>query len=273
MAAAGKGFTVVIHRDGALESRQIRIPRWAYRTLVTLGTILGIFIVAVIVLYGPIVTAAGKAPLLQLEVNRLTRENRRVQELAQRLDEAEARYAHLRGMLGANVVPPARGDADTAPRATSDERLYVGPPFFARAPDAAGGADSSGPTVPSRWPLTVRSYRTRGLASGDSLERHAGLDLAVPVGSDVRASGGGLVGRTGSDSAYGLFVMLRHPDGYETMYGHLSRVLVQRGDRVREGQVIALTGNSGRSTAPHLHFEVRRGGRSVDPLSLVREGN
>ena len=165
MAAAGKGFTVVIHRDGALESRQIRIARWAYRTLVTLGTILGIFVIAVIVLYGPIVTAAGKAPLLQLEVNRLTRENRRVQELAQRLDEAEARYAHLRGMLGANVVPPARGAADTAPRATSDERLYVGPPFFARAPDAAGGADSSGPTVPSRWPLTVRSYRTRGPAA------------------------------------------------------------------------------------------------------------
>jgi murein DD-endopeptidase MepM/ murein hydrolase activator NlpD len=70
-----------------------------------------------------------------------------------------------------------------------------------------------------------------------------------------------------------LFVLLTHGDGYETMYGHLSRVLVARGDRVRVGQVIALSGNSGRSTAPHLHFEVRRRGRSVDPLSLVREGN
>ncbi len=271
MAAAGKGFTVVIHRDGALESRQLRIPRWAYRALVTLGSVLGVCAIVVLVMYGPILAAAGRAPLLQLEVDRLTRENRRVQDLAQRLDEAEARYAHLRGMLGANVVPPARGDS--VPRAASEERLYVGPPMFARAPDAARGADSSGPTIPSRWPLTVRSYRTRGLASGDSLERHAGLDLAVPVGSDVRASGGGRVGQTGSDSAYGLFVMLLHPDGYQTMYGHLSRVLVRRGDRVREGQVIALTGNSGRSTAPHLHFEVRRDGRSVDPLSLVREGN
>jgi murein DD-endopeptidase MepM/ murein hydrolase activator NlpD len=219
------------------------------------------------------VAAAGRAPLLQLEVNRLKQENERVQELAQRVDEAEARYAQLRGMLGANVVPPVREGEDSAARAPAGERLYVGPPIFARAPDVGTGADSSGPTVPSRWPLTVRSYRTRGLAAGDSLERHAGLDLAVPVGSDVRASGGGFVGATGNDSAYGLFVMLRHPDGYETMYGHLSRVLVAPGDRVREGQVIALTGNSGRSTAPHLHFEVRRGGRSVDPLSLVREVN
>lgn len=274
MAGGGRGFTVVIHRDGALDSRQIRIPRWAYRTLVTLGAVCGVAVVTAGVLYGPILAAALRAPLLSLEVSRLRRENQRVSELARRLDEAEERYEHLRGMLGANVVPPARGAADSgAAAADSGEPDFVGPPMFARAPDAAGAADSTGPTLPSRWPLTVRSYRTRGLAAGDTLERHAGLDLAVPVGSDVRASGGGLVSSTGSDSAYGLFVMLRHPEGYETMYGHLSRVLVARGDRVREAQVIALSGNSGRSTAPHLHFEVRREGRSVDPLSLVREGN
>jgi murein DD-endopeptidase MepM/ murein hydrolase activator NlpD len=81
------------------------------------------------------------------------------------------------------------------------------------------------------------------------------------------------VRRSGTDPAYGLFVLLAHPDGYESMYGHLSRVLVLQGDTVRVGQVIALTGNSGRSTAPHLHFEIRRDGRSVDPLALVREGS
>jgi len=82
----------------------------------------------------------------------------------------------------------------------------------------------------------------------------------------------GRVKETGDDPAYGLFVMLEHPQGYETMYGHLSRVLVARGDSVRVGQVIALSGSTGRSTAPHLHFEIRRGGRSLDPLSVVREG-
>jgi murein DD-endopeptidase MepM/ murein hydrolase activator NlpD len=105
-----------------------------------------------------------------------------------------------------------------------------------------------------------------------SVETHAGLDLAVPVGSEVRASGGGVVRRTAVDSAYGEYVLLAHPEGYETMYGHLSRVLVGVGTEVRAGQVIALSGNSGRSTAPHLHFEIRRNGRSVDPSSLVREG-
>jgi murein DD-endopeptidase MepM/ murein hydrolase activator NlpD len=66
--------------------------------------------------------------------------------------------------------------------------------------------------------------------------------------------------------------MVQHPEGYLTMYGHLSRVLVIRNDTVRAGQVIALSGNTGRSTAPHLHFEIRLGGRSIDPLTLVREG-
>jgi len=89
----------------------------------------------------------------------------------------------------------------------------------------------------------------------------------------VRAAGGGRVVAVGTDPDYGMYVLLRHPDGYETMYGHASRLLVGEGEQVEAGQVIALTGNSGRSTAPHLHFEIRREGRSLDPLTVVKEGN
>jgi murein DD-endopeptidase MepM/ murein hydrolase activator NlpD len=67
-------------------------------------------------------------------------------------------------------------------------------------------------------------------------------------------------------------VLIQHPGGYQTMYGHLSRVLVQRNDMVRAGQVVALSGSTGHSTAPHLHFEIRLQGRSLDPTTLVREG-
>lgn len=77
----------------------------------------------------------------------------------------------------------------------------------------------------------------------------------------------------GYDADYGLFVLLRHPSGYETMYGHASRLLVVEGDDVQSGQVIALSGSSGRSTAPHLHFEIRRDKKSLDPLTFVKEGS
>src|SRR3989475_11500338 len=82
-----------------------------------------------------------------------------------------------------------------------------------------------------------------------------------------------MVTAAGIDPAYGLFVLLRHTQGYETMYGHASRLLVREGDSVQAGQVIALSGTSGRSTAPHLHFEIRRDGRSLDPLTVVKQEN
>jgi murein DD-endopeptidase MepM/ murein hydrolase activator NlpD len=266
------GYTVIVHRDGELESRQWRLPRWAARLLLAAALTGSAAVLLLLALYGPIVASAAKRPLLEREVARLRRENQRVEQLARALDQSEARFAQLRGMLGAEGAPPPNGSREPAPR--GETREYVAPPLLAREPaSAAGGDTAGGPWIPARWPLSVPAYRTRGMAAGDSSgETHQGIDLAVPVGAEVRAAGAGAVKATGSDPAYGLFVLLEHRDGYESMYGHLSRVLVSQGDVVRAGQVIALSGNTGRSSAPHLHFEVRRQGRSVDPLSLVREG-
>jgi murein DD-endopeptidase MepM/ murein hydrolase activator NlpD len=267
----GDGYTIIVHKNGALASRQLRVPAWLARTLLITVIVVTVVIVVIVAAYGPILSAAAKEPFLQQRVAQLTRENQRVDQLAAALAEAEARYAHLRGMLGVRMPPASR---DSSELAAGEERLYVAPPILARAP--APTVDSTveeGPSVPHRWPLSVPSFRTRGMVSTSPNEEvHPGIDLAVPEGSDVRASGGGTVEAAGNDSSYGLFVLVRHPAGYETMYGHLSRVLVSRGDDVKAGQVIALSGNTGRSTAPHLHFEIRHNGRSIDPTTMVHEG-
>ncbi len=130
----------------------------------------------------------------------------------------------------------------------------------------------TGPSVPSHWPLDVSGFVTRGQNEAADSESHEGIDIAVPVGSQIHAAGGGTVAQADSSADYGWFVLLRHPSGYESMYGHASRLLVHAGMDVQAGQVIALSGNTGRSTAPHLHFEIRWGGKSVDPLTLVKEG-
>src|SRR6266480_2614828 len=131
-----------------------------------------------------------------------------------------------------------------------------------------------GPAEPTHWPLDIAGFVTRGqVRPGDVAESHPGIDIAVPPGTPVRAAGGGAVEAAGTDPAYGLFVLLRHSSGYETMYGHASRLLVREGDSVQAGQVIALSGSSGRSTAPHLHFEIRREGKSLDPLTVVKQEN
>lgn len=122
------------------------------------------------------------------------------------------------------------------------------------------------PRWPARAPLTS-PYGIRTL--GTRLDMHHGVDLGVSVGTPVHAMAGGTVILAGAKSGYGLAVMIDHGFGWVTLYGHLDRVDVSVGDEVRAGAPLGLSGNTGLSTAPHLHFEVRRFGRSRDPVPLL----
>lgn len=105
---------------------------------------------------------------------------------------------------------------------------------------------------------------------GQAARRHEGVDIAAPQGTRVYAAAEGAVLRTGYDAdGYGRFVEVRHPNGMTTLYGHLSRVDVASGDALEAGAGIGLVGSTGRSTGPHLHFEVRRGDRQVNPARVM----
>jgi len=99
---------------------------------------------------------------------------------------------------------------------------------------------------------------------------HGGLDLAAPLGTEIRAAASGRSRVLWNPGGYGLYLRIDHGRGLQTLYGHLLAVLVLDGDDVGAGQVIGRMGSSGRSTGPHLHFEVRRDGRPVDPTSICR---
>jgi len=121
-----------------------------------------------------------------------------------------------------------------------------------------------------RWPMRAPLTSPYGLRTlGTRLDMHHGVDLGVPIGTPVHAMTGGTVSLAGAKSGYGLAVMIDHGAGWVTLYGHLDRVDVTVGQRVRAGQRVGLSGNTGLSTAPHLHFEVRRFGRSRDPVPLL----
>jgi len=110
-----------------------------------------------------------------------------------------------------------------------------------------------------------RSAPTKGAST-----YHKGVDWAVPRGTAVYASSGGTVTKAGWGSGYGYVVYIRHPNGWETRYAHLNKVLVSEGQTVKQGQKIALSGNTGRSTGPHLHFEIRANGTAVNPLKYLQ---
>lgn len=123
------------------------------------------------------------------------------------------------------------------------------------------------------WPVSSgyisSGFGTRSRPKAGASTYHQGVDIAVSIGTTVRASSGGKVITAGWVSGYGNAVYIQHADGVVTRYGHLSRILVSVGETVTQGERIALSGNTGNSTGPHLHFEMRINGVAVNPLNYV----
>jgi len=262
MSTSRPQINLIVHRDGELASRTFRMPVWMFRVIVVGIAVFVMGLLVVAALYAPLLRAAASVPRLREDVARLEAETAKVRQLAAALDSAESRYGRLREMVGADIVPDPIALAYSMP---------IAPPVNAVAPGARQ-LPAIGPTLPYRWPLDAPGYITRGIVEpGGSEEAHSGVDIAVTIGTAVRAVGGGTVIDAGNDPEYGLFVLIAHPDGYQSKYGHLSRTLVTPGTVVGAGEVIALSGNSGRSTAPHLHLEIRRGDTTIDPLTMVQE--
>ncbi len=264
MSRASRAVTIVVQPDGATRSQTYRVPVWVLRAGLGFMAAAAVAAMVVAALYGPLLRSAARVPGLDRRVARLEADNAKVRQLSAALDSVESRYAQVRQMIGGDIVrdPLTVGVA-----------LPMAPAVLARVSDAPRGP-SVGLSVPRHWPLDEPGYITRGqVGTGTGDEAHPGLDIAVATGSIVRASGGGTVHQLGEDPEYGFFVLLDHPDEYQTMYGHLSRILVGPGASVAPGQVIGLSGNSGRSTAPHLHFEIRQKGVSLDPRTMVKEGS
>ena len=133
------------------------------------------------------------------------------------------------------------------------------------------GTKERPPTVGSGkyiWPLKDSFTQSSGFGSRWG-RQHKGIDLAVSVGTTVYAADGGTVVEAQYSGSYGNVVMIDHQNGQETRYAHNSKLLVKKGDKVYQGQPIAKSGNTGRSTGPHVHFEIRFNGEPRNPLNYL----
>nr|WP_252730293.1 peptidoglycan DD-metalloendopeptidase family protein [Chryseobacterium indologenes] len=131
---------------------------------------------------------------------------------------------------------------------------------------------ASAPTAPTTAQTVATNASKAGPAEknnppaeADQMQFHKGLDIAVAFGSDVRAAAAGTVIFSGQKGGYGNCVIVSHGNGLATLYGHLSQLVSKVNDKVKVGQVIAKSGNSGRSTGPHLHYEVHKNNTPVNP--------
>ncbi len=172
----------------------------------------------------------------------------------------------------------ANGITDPRTLAPGQELFVPGAPRPVEVPPLAAGSASPAPHEPEgllprkggtgalQWPVKGVLYRGFGVKQG---QRHDGIDLSAPEGTVVRSAAAGEVIYTGNQTGYGLIVIVRHAGSLITLYAHNSAVLVKDGDRVDAGTPVAKVGQSGRTTGPHLHFEVREGTRPRDPLAYL----
>ena len=123
--------------------------------------------------------------------------------------------------------------------------------------------------APHTGPLTSHFGNRSNPFSGRGAEDHGGLDIKGQTGDPVRATANGKVSFAGVQGGYGNVVRIAHGNGYETVFGHLSKINVQTGKTIRAGEVLGLVGSTGRSTGPHLHYEVLRGGERLNPEQFL----
>lgn len=246
-------LSVILLPDWGPAPRSLTVPWRRARIILATAALLAVGLVGMTATWISMARRTAVLDELRVERDALLARRDSMAILAERLAGLEARETQLRVLSG------LEGSRDSA--------LWL-----SGAPRASAGAGSSpaGDTAaaPTMWPLTERGFVTRSLLAGDD-GAHPGIDIAIASGSYVRASGRGRVIEAAEDPVYGHFVLIDHGNGVWSRYGHAVYLTVKRGQRVRSGEVIALSGSSGRSTAPHLHFEILRNGRAVDPLSMV----
>ncbi len=250
------GLTVMLVPEEGGESRSFRLSRTGLRATVLGGSALVVLVGVITVTWWFLAFETVKGWRQQTLLDSLQAERGQLLVVVDQMARVEAEYENLRSLFGMSADPVAPD-------------LWL-PPAGLPGTREVGTRYPAESEVPSAWPLTEAGFVTQPLTEGEAGD-HPGLDIAVATDSYIRASGTGRVLRTGEDGIYGRFVVLDHGQGYQTVYAHASMVLVARGQAVRRGEVIGLTGSTGRSTAPHLHFEVLLNGLPVDPMTLVEQ--
>ncbi len=183
-------------------------------------------------------------------------------ELAVHLEEMRQSQEQLLLMLGVEGMESAVEDT------LLGQWLDQGPGSSTEGMQRAAAIVKS--PQPTSWPVT--GFVTKEFIAGNAargIKPHLGIDIAGPKDGPIMASAPGVVARTGFDDFLGNFVEIQHGMGYLTVYGHCSRVAVNRGDRIAGGQVVAYVGRSGQASATHLHFEIWEQGEAIDPRQIV----
>ena len=302
-----KHFTVMLIPDSSSKVRSLRIPRWIFYVLMSLVftfvVLIGISRHQAEALKR---TQSEKGMLLNQKIGlenekghlegKLEQFGDKADELQSQLEELERMkddlYGSIDGVLSrpgapaitlqarvlvkSEQIPTGTGeDAVEARLAMLSQSLKSSLETYAYLREVSQELRPFIDAYPQDWPVppkNVSEYGVRGNPfGGTSMEFHNAVDIPVNSGTRVKATGGGVVEFAGWRGNYGYLVILNHGYGIQTYYAHNSRLLVQVGDEVSRGDAIAQAGSTGRSTGPHVHYEVRLNGAEQNPRDFIIE--
>jgi murein DD-endopeptidase MepM/ murein hydrolase activator NlpD len=261
-------YTFMFFPEGTGSPFTLRIRRRTIYIVVT--SIIVILLGLVVLLYktGDIAVKLQYVQDLKAENARLREHSRDLDISSQKIVGIDSMTAYLRRLASiANIkesasptpaVAAGRSEPPPAAERSDGQAARAGAPSAVSADYAA--------SVPNIMPVT--GWITKHFST-DPAAPHLGVDIAAAGGTPIKVAATGVVEEVRNDRYYGLMAEVRHESGFLTRYGHCSQVLVSAGDKVNRGQTIALVGNTGRSTAPHVHYEVMTYGKHVDPMGFI----
>jgi len=306
MATAPKSqiFTLIVVSDHSQAVRKFRLPR---RWLMNGGyaaAALGVIGLVSVIHYFTLLGASGENLVLKEENNQLRAQMQLVQEkvahITATLDRVERFDAKLRTAVSQLQDPERNLAIGPVGAPEPDASSIPGPAPAAQAPLTAlpgrlasleGDASRQEASLrqlqeyfddqrallastPTIWPVHGWSTSEFGVRSdpwAHDRSMHEGLDIASPHGQPVAAPSDGTAVFVGTEGGYGKVLVIDHGYGVKTRYGHLSEIFVHLGDRIQRGEKVAAVGNTGRSTGPHLHYEVRVNGIPQNPRKFILE--
>lgn len=248
-----KYITILFVPEGGEARRELRVPTW----LLTFGLLL---LAGLLVTFAGLSLSYSRVMARAMDADRLELENAELQRYRQKVRLLEANLVQVRDLV--YRLSRLAGIESAVPELPPDTLTSL-------TGDAARSMILQRP-VGTDWNLPVgmpvQAFVTKDYQVTDRSRFHPGLDLACAIGTPVLATGGGTIIYSGTDSVYGETIIIQHNDSVSTLYGHNDRLLVASGDRVEAGQQIAVSGNTGRSTAPHVHYEIRINDQPINPL-------
>ncbi len=269
-------MSLVFVSDRSGRSRELRMPRFLFillASVVVLGLLMPLILLALSPRFAGVVEITFGSPWKE----QMKSVKERSMELTRQLEELKQTARTIRRLAGVEGFESdslARVEDVAGTQAASRDGLPFlmddGLPVIAEA-GSAGERTALFRYVPSIWPAAGWVTREYEQGSDPIVATHFGLDIAAREGARVLSAADGVVTFADWDQNLGWLVEIDHGYDLTTQYGHNARLRVDRGQKVRRGQIIALVGNTGRSTAPHLHYEVWKDNVPVDPRGYLPE--